>query len=171
MPTKSPEISPIEPHDCDAVEAMSAQAFGPGRFARSAFRLREGVPHEPDLSFIARIANKLAGSVQLTQIKIGDEVGLLLGPLVVAPAHKNTGIGARLMERAVQAARKKDFGCILLVGDLPYYQRFGFEGIERGRIIFPGPVDPERLLVCPLKPGAGDKLNGKVERFLEPFPF
>ena len=156
-------IEQIQHHE--SVEQLTAEAFGPGRFARTAFRLRENVPHEPDLSFVVHVDDNLVGSVKLTRIKIGGEDALLLGPLVVAPSHKNSGIGKMLMETSVAAAQKTNFGAILLVGDLPYYERFGFEKVSNGKIRLPGPADPDRILICPLKSNVSDKFHGVAERY------
>ncbi len=148
-----PEIS-LEKH-CHqaAIENLCAEAFGPGRFTRSAFRLREGIGSEPSLSFVVHIGDQLIGSVKLTRILIADHPALLLGPLVVAPIYKNTGVGKLLMDTAIDAAREHGHEAVLLVGDLPYYRRFGFQQVERGKISLPGPADPDRILVCTL----GDK--------------
>lgn len=143
-------VSKETPADFDAIEAMTELAFGPGRFARTAFRLREGNLHDPDLSFAAKVGGELVGSVRLTQIRIGKHDALLLGPLVVTPSYKNTGIGAALMRTAVEAARDQGHGLLILVGDEPYYGRFGFEKVPAGQIKLPGPADPDRILACSL---------------------
>ncbi len=158
------EITLEQPQHFEVVEKLTAEAFGPGRFTRSAFRLRENVPHEPDLSFVVHVGDQLVGSVKLTRIKIGNAEALLLGPLVVAQSHKNSGIGKLMMETSVAAAQKTEFGAILLVGDLPYYQRFGFEKVERGNILLPGPADPDRILICPLQSTLTDNFCGLAER-------
>ena len=150
--------------DFDAVEALAALAFGPGRFTRTAFRLREGVPHKPDLSFVARHGGQLVGGVRQTEIKIGHSAGLLLGPLVVAPEFKNWSIGRKLMTTAVSAARDAGQPWIILVGDKPYYGRFGFEIVEPGQVTLPGPVDPNRLLICKLDKEVCKGLSGMVRQ-------
>ena len=149
-----------KPEDFEAVELLAEEAFGPGRFTRTAFRLREGVPHEPHLSFVTWQANKPIASVRLTKLWVGDEVCLLLGPLVVSCDYKNKGYGAELMRTAVSAAREAGHSNIILVGDFPYYQRFGFQVVKPGSILFPGPVDPERLLVCPLHGDGQEQVSG-----------
>ena len=149
----------------DSVEKLAEKAFGPGRFARSAFRLREGVPHEQELSFVACKDGELAGCVRLTKIMVGEDEALLLGPLVVSPEYKNTGIGRKLMQTSVDAARKQGHACIILVGDLSYYERFGFTQVKPGKIQLPGPVDPARLLICNLKDGAAERFSGVARKF------
>lgn len=158
-------IKPESPDDYDGVEALAEQAFGPGRFARSAFRLREGVMHEPDLSFTLHRSGRLVGSVKLTKILIGEDEALLLGPLVVAPECKSEGVGAALMREAVSAATKAGHEAILLVGDFDYYKKFGFEQVSRGQIKMPGPADPARILLCPLVADAKAKFHGLATQY------
>lgn len=142
-------------HDAE-IEQIHAEAFGPGRFARAAFRIREGGPHDPALSFAATdpVSGEIAGSVRLTHVAIGGKTGaLLLGPLAVRPRYKNIGIGRKLMGIAVDAARAAGHDLVVLVGDPPYYAPFGFKPVPQGQIVFPGPVDPRRVLACELKDG------------------
>ncbi len=147
------------------VEKLGAEAFGPGWFARTAFRLREGVAPVPELSFVALKDGDLVGSVRITQILIEARKALVLGPLVVDPAHKNEGIGRELMLAAVAAAKQLDHDLIILVGDEPYYRPFGFKKVAPGQIMLPGPVDPARLLYCELKPGAVADYSGVARIF------
>lgn len=150
-------------HHCASVEKLGADAFGPGRFARTAFRLREGVAAEPDLCFVALDDDQVVGSVQMTRVMIGNNTGLVLGPLVVAPDYKQSGIGSELMTMAVDASRNKGWELIVLVGDEPYYKPFGFKVVDYGRLQMPGPVDPARFLYCELKSGAYSKFSGAVK--------
>lgn len=149
-----PETAELDP----AIEALSASSFGPGRFARAAFRLREGVAHEPGLSYVAVMEDamgreSLAGSIRLTKISIRELPALLLGPLIVEPRHKSMGIGRELMNRALFAARHRGERFVILVGDEPYYRRFGFKTVPHGQITLPGPADPARTLYCELEEG------------------
>jgi predicted N-acetyltransferase YhbS len=148
------------PEDAAAIEAIHEETFGPGRFARTAFRLREGVPHDPLLSLVAVHDGDLVGSVRLTPIRIGETPAILLGPLAVRPHLKNRGIGKALMRHAMEAARQHGHAVVVLVGDLPYYWPFGFRTVPPGMIAMPGPVDPARLLVAELKPGAAERARG-----------
>jgi predicted N-acetyltransferase YhbS len=150
------------PGDADAILHLHERAFGPGRFARTAFRLREGVPERLDLSFAALVGTLLVGSVRMSPILAGGERALALGPLAVEPAFEGRGIGAALMTRALEAARADGHGLVLLVGDEPYYARFGFAPVPKGRLDMPGPVDPARLLVAELVPGALERAAGRV---------
>ena len=164
MKTSSLEISQELLSQAQAVEQLAAAAFGPGRFTRTAFRLREGVEPEPGLSFVAAKAGELVGSVRVTPIRIGGEPALVLGPLVVAPDHKNEGIGSALMRRAVEAARGQRHRFMILVGDYPYYRPFGFEIVPHDRITLPGPVDPDRLLYVELQAGCLSRFSGQATR-------
>jgi predicted N-acetyltransferase YhbS len=155
-------ILPEQVEDDPAIEKLYERTFGPGRFARSAYRLRERAAHRRALSFTARIGTLLVGSVRLTPIKIGAAPALLLGPLTVEPPFREHGIGAALIEAALAAAKKADGRLVLLVGDEPYYGRMGFKKVARGLLDFPGPVDPERVLVAELVEGAFAGVAGPV---------
>lgn len=133
------------------IEMIQAQAFGPGRFARTAFRMRENVPHRQDLSFVGLQNDKVAGSIRMTSIKIGNTDSLLLGPLTVLPEFKSQGLGKILMQTAMDAAQKKGELSVILVGDAPYYSPFGFQLVPLGQITVPGPIDPTRLLIALLQ--------------------
>jgi predicted N-acetyltransferase YhbS len=148
--------------DAAAVDRLHERAFGPGRFARTAFRLREGVPHRADLSFTALVGTLLVGSVRVSQARVGEGAVLVLGPLTVDPAFEGRGIGAALMARALDAARADGSGVVILVGDAPYYARFGFAPLPPGHLTLPGPVDPARLLAAELRPGALAATRGSV---------
>ncbi len=150
------------PDDATAILAIQADAFGPGRFTRSAFRVREGVAHDAELSFVALSDGEVIASVQLTPVRIGTRDAHLLGPLAVLPAHKNKGIGRMLLRMALDAARVKGEKLVLLVGDAPYYGPFGFQSVPMGSITFPGPVDPARVLLAELDEGAATEAVGKV---------
>jgi predicted N-acetyltransferase YhbS len=150
--------------DADAlpIERLHERTFGPGRFARTSYRIRERVPHRLDLSFTARIGTLLVGSVRQTPIRIGETPALLLGPVTIEPPFRGRGIGRALTARALEAARGKGHRLVVLVGDEPYYGRLGFKPIPKGRVSMPGPVDPARLLVCELASGAFDGVAGPI---------
>ena len=135
-----------EPSDAPAIERLHERAFGPGRYARTAYRLREGVPPIGALCFIAQVGTMLVGSVRLNAIKAGTRKALILGPLAVEPAFSDRGIGSRLMDMALTQA--------------PYYSRFGFAVVPPGRFTMPGPVDPRRFLVLELQEGALAGVSG-----------
>jgi predicted N-acetyltransferase YhbS len=155
-------ILPETADDALAIERLHERTFGPGRYAKSAYRLRERMPHRPELSFTARIGTLLVGSVRLSPIRIGDTRALLLGPLTVEPPFRERGIGHALIERAVAEAKAKGHRLVVLVGDEPYYGKSGFKRIPKGRALLPGPVDPARLLVCELVDGAFAGVSGPI---------
>jgi predicted N-acetyltransferase YhbS len=155
-------ILPETHEDALAIERLHERTFGPGRYARTAFRIREGGAHRIDLSFTARIGTLLVGSVRLTPIRIGETKALLLGPLTVEPPFRERGIGLALIERALAEAREQGHRLVLLVGDEPYYGRAGFKRIPKGQARMPGPVDPARLLVAELVDGAFVGVAGLV---------
>ena len=155
-------ILPEGKDDAEAIARLHERTFGPGRYAKTAYRLREQVEHSIDLSFIARIGTLLVGSVWLTPIRIGTSSALLLGPLTVEPAFRERGIGQALIARALKEASAKGHRLVLLVGDEPYYAKSGFRRIPPGRVVMPGPVDPERLLAAELAPGALDGISGRI---------
>lgn len=144
------QLHPELPLHEDAIEQLHRDAFGPGRFARTAFRVREAVGALPALSYVALCRGHLAGSVRLSPVRVGSCRALLLGPLAVHPDFKNLGAGHLLMHKAIEEAKRLSFCAILLVGDYDYYKRFGFERVPMGQMTMPGPVDPARLLVLPL---------------------
>jgi predicted N-acetyltransferase YhbS len=166
MKANSFDIRPINPADAATIETLHEAAFGPGRFARTAYRLREDVPPDPLLSFAAVAAGVLVGSVYMTPIRIGGTPALLLGPLAVRPDWAGKGVGRALVRRALDAARAGGHKLVMLVGDLPYYGPLGFQQIAPGRITLPGPVDPARILVSPLTPDALDELGGRAARWV-----
>jgi len=155
-------ILPETSDDAVAIERLHERTFGPGRYARTAYRIREGVDHDPDLSFTARIGTLLVGSVRLSPIRIGNTPALLLGPLTVEPPFRDRGIGLGLIERALQEAKARGHKLVVLVGDEPYYQRCGFKRVPKGIATMPGPVDPQRLLVAELADGAFAGVSGAI---------
>ena len=155
-------ILPETKEDAEAVQRLHERTFGPGRFAKTAYHLREQVEHSVDLSFTARIGTLLVGSVWLTPIRIGESKALLLGPLTVEPAFRERGIGQALIARALGEASAKGHRLAILVGDEPYYAKSGFRRIPPGRVTMPGPVDPARLLVAELVEGAFNSVSGRV---------
>jgi predicted N-acetyltransferase YhbS len=155
-------ILPETTDDAAAIERLTARTFGPGRYAKTAYRIREDVEHIPELSFTARIGTLLVGSVRLSPVVIGSIPALLLGPLTVEPPFRDRGIGLALIARALETAREKGHRLVVLVGDEPYYGKAGFKPVPKGRITMDGPVDPARLLVCELVPGAFDTVSGLI---------
>lgn len=162
MKTLAPVIRPETAADQAAIDALHDHAFGPGRFARTAARLREGVAADPDLSLVATTGDCLAGSVKITPIRIGDQPALLLGPLAVDPDFGKRGIGRALVRATIAEARARGHRLMLLVGDAPYYGPLGFHAVSPEKVRMPGPVDPRRVLLCELVEGAAATAEGLV---------
>jgi predicted N-acetyltransferase YhbS len=156
-------ILPERAEDIAAIERLHERTFGPGRYAKTAYRIREQVVHALELSFTAWIGTLMVGSVRLSPIRIGSTPALLLGPLTVEPPFRERGIGQLLMARALEEAKTKGHRLVVLVGDEPYYGKVGFKRVPKGRATMPGPVDPERLLVAELVGGAFDGVSGAIQ--------
>lgn len=148
-------------HDAE-IDSINEEAFGPGRFTRAAYKIREGGPHDRALSFVAVKDGLAVASVRMTPIAAGEGRSYMLGPLAVRPACKNLGIGRRLVAMAIEAAQAAGAPSVILVGDEPYYGPLGFKRIPRGQISMPRPVDLDRLLAIELVPGAVAMLTGEV---------
>jgi predicted N-acetyltransferase YhbS len=130
------------------VEALYARAFGPGRFAKAASRLREGNVCLRDYSVLALEDETVVGACRLWPVLVGQEHGaLFLGPIAVDPTRRSAGLGQQLVEaclRAIEGA--SDSRVVILVGDLAYFSKMGFIQVPAGEVTLPGPVDPARLL-------------------------
>ncbi len=149
--------------DLAAISDLNARVFGPGRFARSAYRVREGKGHLSRFCLIAEGAKQLVASLRMTEITIGGKPGAaLLGPIVVEPEHRGEGLGTRMVSEALAACKSAKARLVVLVGDEPYYGRFGFHPVQPGRIVFPGPVNPTRILASELESGALSEFHGLV---------
>jgi len=151
-------LRPETPGDAAHIEALLAHAFGPGRFVKVSERVREFARFRPDLSFCAVEAGKVVGVVRLWDIHIGATPALFLGPLAVHSGRRLDGLGGRLVQHAGEAADTLGEGPILLVGDAPYFERFGYSADPTRGIRLPGPVDPLRVLAR----GASGPLEGPV---------
>lgn len=149
------------PCDAAAREALLDLCFGAARFAKTCERLRDG--RLPWIELVATERGRMIGTVRLWHISAGQgRPALMLGPLAVDPGHRNSGIGSALMERAIAAARRGGHREILLVGDAPYYGRFGFSAARTGQLQLPGPFEPSRLLSLALAPEAAIAAAGPV---------
>src|SRR5882757_10434997 len=133
------------PADVAAREALLDVAYGPVRFTKTSERLREG--RLPELAFVATEGRRIIGTVRLWQVSAGsDRPALLLGPLAVHPICRKRGIGSRLVQHALREATRRRHDAVLLVGDAPYYGRFGFSSAQTGALWLPGAYEQHRLL-------------------------
>jgi predicted N-acetyltransferase YhbS len=153
-------LQPERPIDAPQVESLIDRAFGPGRFAKTAERLREGREPVRDLSFCAWSDGVLVGCVRQWRILVGETPAIFLGPIAVESDQRRHGLGASLIEAAAAAAKAAGHGAIVLVGDAPYFGPLGFNAAPRLRML--GPVDARRLLVRALIPGGADALEGLI---------
>lgn len=145
------------------VEALYDTCFAPGRTALSSYRLREGVAPVAGLSLVARDdLGILAGAIRFWPVEVGGHEALLLGPVAVHPTRQGEGLGALLIERSLALAGPRGWDRVMLVGDAPYYGRYGFSLLEG--VIMPPPTNPERVLGRALRAGAWDGVRGEVTR-------
>jgi predicted N-acetyltransferase YhbS len=148
------------------VEALYDLCFAPGREALSSYRLRDGVPPVAELARIARDENGiLGGAIRFWPIRVGQTPALLLGPIAVHPTAQGEGLGAALIRDTLADAANQGWARVVLVGDLPYYQRFGFSRLSG--VEMPPPTNPARVLGLALREGAWDGITGQVTRFSE----
>ena len=157
---------PVVPEDIPLISALHDRVFGPGRFARTAYRVRERMGPGSEVSRFCRLAaadGNLIAALRMSEIVIGGTPGaVLLGPLVVAPEYAGQGYGRALVKEAIDAMRDAGLKLVVLVGDEPYYGRFGFKPVAPGSITFPGPVNPARILAAELVSGALATYHGLI---------
>lgn len=146
-----------------AVTALIDRVFGPGRFAKSSERLREGNTLLADCSFVALRAGAPVGCCRMWPVTIGGAPVAFLGPLAVDPEERSAGLGQALVESAIEAARAAGWRAVLLVGDGPYFGRVGFSNARTAGVVMPGPVDQRRVLLLPLRDRGDEGLAGRVE--------
>jgi predicted N-acetyltransferase YhbS len=151
------------PGDVKAREALLDEAFGETRYRKSSQRLRDGRLPAEGLSFVAAEGKRVVGTARLWQAACASgEPALLLGPVAVAASCRNCGIGADLVRRAVAEARQLGHCAVILVGDAPYYGRFGFTAEKTGALAMPGPFERHRLLGLELIAGSLDGACGGI---------
>ena len=156
------ELSRERTEDWWEVEALYDLCFAPGREALSSYRLRDGIPPVAELCLVARDeAGIVAGAIRYWPVRVGDWPALLLGPVAVHPTHQGEGLGAFLIESTLDRAHGWDR--VMLVGDAPYYSRFGFEKLEG--VVMPPPTNPDRVLGRELTEGAWKGVSGDVTRW------
>ena len=145
------------------VEALYDLCFAPGREALSSYRLRENVPPVPELCLVARDElGVLAGAIRFWPVLVGPDKALLLGPIAVHPTRRGEGLGAVLMQDSLSLARAQGWARVILVGDAPYYARFGFNRLDD--VAMPPPTNPDRVLGFELEPGAWAGVTGEVSK-------
>jgi predicted N-acetyltransferase YhbS len=148
--------------DAAAREALLDACFGASRALRTCQRLRDGRAPAEGLAFSAVRKGKLVGTVRLWHVSVGGRPALVLGPLAVDPSCRKLGVGAALMNHALTAAKARGHGAVILLGDAPYYARFGFSALEAANLSLPGPFERERLLGLELREGALDGARGLI---------
>lgn len=145
------------------VEALYDLCFAPGREALSSYRLREGVARVADLCLLLRDGDGiLAAAIRYWPVRVGGLPALLLGPVAVHPTRQGEGLGAYLIHETMVRAAQAGWERVMLVGDAPYYRRFGFQKLEG--VTMPPPTNPDRVLGCALRAGAWDGVTGPVTR-------
>lgn len=157
-------LNPETPDDWWEVEALYDLVFAPGREALSSYRLRDGVDPRSELARVARDeTGALAGAIRFWPVCVDRAAALLLGPVAVHPTHQGEGLGAALIQGGLEAARGAGWQRVLLVGDLPYYRRFGFFRLDG--VVMPPPTNPDRVLGHDLCRGAWKGLSGPVRQW------
>ena len=148
--------------DLVAREALLDRSFGLERFAKTCERLREGRMPADELSFVAVVGATIVGTLRFWHVEAGDRASLLLGPLAVDRGHRTAGIGRAMIEHGLRRARRLGHTSVILVGDAPYYARFGFSRSPVEALTLPGPVDVDRFLGRELVAGALRGSRGRV---------
>ena len=156
--------------DVAAREALLDACFGASRHTRTCQRLRDGRAPAQGLSLAAVCQGRLVGTVRLWHVSAGGIPALMLGPLAVEASSRQLGVGAALMDHAIAAAKARGHRAVILLGDAPYYARFGFSGAKTGELSLPGPFERDRLLGLELREGALDGGWGMVSATGAPLP-
>lgn len=154
--------------DAFARDALLDATMGPARFTKSSERVRAGRKPARGLALVALLGGEIVGTVRLWNIDAGGVPALLLGPLAVSEKHRTLGVGGALMRSALRRAKARGHKAVLLVGDAPYYARFGFSSELTRALVMPGPVDAERFLALEFEPGALAEARGMVTSTGEP---
>lgn len=150
------------PADAGAREALLDRAFGRARFAKTCQRLRDGRLPAEGLSLAAEDDGRFIGTLRFWHVALGEKPALMLGPLAVERDARKSGVGAALMEAGLARVKALGHDAVMLVGDAPYYQRFGFSADATGDLSMPGPVERERFLALALGEGGTAELSGDV---------
>jgi predicted N-acetyltransferase YhbS len=148
--------------DVVAREALLDACFGENRSLRTCQRLRDGRAPAEGLAFSAVCEGKLVGTLRLWHVSAGGIPALMLGPLAVEASSRKFGVGTALMDHALAAATTRGHRAVILLGDAPYYARFGFSAEKMAALALPGPFERDRLLGLELIPGALDGACGTI---------
>jgi predicted N-acetyltransferase YhbS len=158
-------VAQERPQDAPVVEGLIDRAFGPGRFAKTAERLREGRVPDLELSFVAWSEGRAVGCVRQWRVLVGDVPAVFLGPIAVEEERRGEGLASSLIRRACDAARKAGQGAIVLVGAEALFGPFGFTTTAASGVVLPGPVDPRRVMALALESPSAAGLSGLVRAF------
>jgi len=156
--------------DVAARDALLDACFGASRHTRTCQRLRDGRAPAQGLALSAVRQGRLVGTVRLWHVSAGGVPALMLGPLAVEESSRQLGVGAALMDHAIAAAKARGHRAVILLGDAPYYARFGFSGGNTGELSLPGPFERDRLLGLELREGALDGAWGMISATGAPLP-
>jgi len=156
--------------DVAAREALLDACFGANRHTRTCQRLRDGRAPAEGLAFSAVRQGRLVGTVRLWHVSAGGIPALMLGPLAVEDSSRKLGVGAALMDHALAAAKARGHRAVILLGDAPYYARFGFSAAKTGELSLSGPFERDRLLGLELREGALDGAWGMIAPTGAPLP-
>lgn len=165
-------IKPETPALGAAVERLYDDVFGPARFHKASYLYREGVEAVPELSWVALEGERLVGAIRYWPILVGEagHQALLLGPLAIAGDRAGRGIGRALVFSTLEIAARHGHDLVLLVGDVDYYQRFGFVPAGAHGFVMPGETKPDRLQVAPLRPGILGQVRGEIRHINSALP-
>lgn len=162
-------LCPETDADTPEVEALLDLCFAPGRTALSSYRLREGIPPVPELCLTMRAgdpAEVMVAAIRYWPVRVGGRPALLLGPVAVHPTAQGEGLGGFLMRESLARAAAMGWERVMLVGDAPYYGRFGFRRLDH--VDMPPPTNPDRVLGLELRPGSWVGVRGAVTRETRP---
>jgi predicted N-acetyltransferase YhbS len=157
----APKLAAERAPDSPLADALIDRAFGPGRFTKVSERVREFAQFAPELSFCAWRGDRMVGVVRQWRVRCGATPVVFLGPIAVEETERSSGVGAMLIQLACDAAKAAGETAIVLVGDEPYFGKFGFSAERAKAVVLPGPVDPKRTLAAALKP-EGEALSGPI---------
>ncbi len=158
------QLTPETQDDWWEVEALLDLCFAPGREALSSYRFRDGIDRVAELSLVARDSDGILGAaIRFWPVRVGGQPTLLLGPVAVHPTRQGEGLGGALIRDTLARAVGLGWDRVMLVGDEPYYRRFGFRRLDH--VVMPPPTNPERVLGRALVPGGWDGVWGAVRRW------